>query len=879
MIFKRLFQRQPKWRHSDPRVRQQALAALPADDPVLIELARTDADAGVRRAALERLDAPELLLERVRDEAHAALREVAAALLRALLAGRVPPVPPLERRLALLPECPPELFTHLALEAAEPALRLAAVARLDDPDRLATVALSDAAADVRLAAAERIHDASALERLARDARGHDKRVHRLARERLDAIVAAHTQRQRCEQLCAEIEALAAVAELDAGRLLRLEREWGEQAGRAAYAARFEAARAPARAKLEAQNARLREAQRLQRELGAAHERLARGADVAEAELERLEREARAAGAAGPSFLDSLDELRAQLAQRRRAAVPVHAAAGSGPGAAPSPTERPAAVAEAKLDAAAFEAELAALETALEAGELAHAEHAHARLAALRAEAGGAGRFERRLHAAGARLQTLRGWRRWGGSQAREHLCDDAERLAASADAEAPDEIAHRVRTLREAWKRLDRQGVPAPQALWERFDRALETAYAPCREHFAARAEARAQALAARTALCQALERLEADTDWHAPDWRTVERHLREAVHTWREAGPVDRTEHRALERRFSGARAAIERRLDAERSRERARREALIARLAEIAAGADLRAAIAAAKEAQAEWPPTVQLARAEEQALWLRLRAVCDEVFARREAERHAHDTERETSLAEREALCDELEALATLEPLEALLARRAEIDALEARWDALGPAPRAMAARIERRHAHAWEALLARLAQAERVRARRAVREIAEKAALCARVEALALTAQREDSVRLRAEWDELAPLAPATEKRLTARLAQALAALDDPDARARLRAQLAAGAEARARLCLRLEVLAGLEPPSELARDYLELQVSRLSASLNGAVESPDEAASAVIADWYCTAAPADPALDTRFAMALVELGRA
>src|SRR5882724_1253783 len=54
----------PKYRHSDPRVRAEAVRALTSDDAAtLVQIARTDRDVGVRRLAIERIGTAEVLAE------------------------------------------------------------------------------------------------------------------------------------------------------------------------------------------------------------------------------------------------------------------------------------------------------------------------------------------------------------------------------------------------------------------------------------------------------------------------------------------------------------------------------------------------------------------------------------------------------------------------------------------------------------------------------------------------------------------------------------------------------------------------------------------------------------------------------------------------
>src|SRR5215470_15602238 len=54
----------PKYRHSDVRVRTEAVRALTADDAaILVQIARTDSDTGVRRLAIERIATADVLAD------------------------------------------------------------------------------------------------------------------------------------------------------------------------------------------------------------------------------------------------------------------------------------------------------------------------------------------------------------------------------------------------------------------------------------------------------------------------------------------------------------------------------------------------------------------------------------------------------------------------------------------------------------------------------------------------------------------------------------------------------------------------------------------------------------------------------------------------
>ena len=98
----------------------------------------------------------------------------------------------------------------------------------------------------------------------------------------------------------------------------------------------------------------------------------------------------------------------------------------------------------------------------------------------------------RLHLVTQRLVELERWEKFGQQHARVQLCDRAEALPAQSLDVA--RLAAEVRKLRDEWKALDRQHPGCPKSLWERFDRACETAYAPAAAHFAQQAALKKEA-------------------------------------------------------------------------------------------------------------------------------------------------------------------------------------------------------------------------------------------------------------------------------------------------------------------------------------------------------------------------------------------------
>jgi hypothetical protein len=243
MVLMRFFK--PKWQHSDPAVRRQAVAALGLQEmELLAQIAREDSDASVRRQALSRINDPEFILDLANSDGDSGVRESARRRTAELLCGAQQESPPLAARLVFLEKNPDsQILEHVALNGAEPELRLAAQQRVSRQALLREVAIKDAVAANRLAALERVTEPELLAAIMRASRKQDKQVYKLSKARLDAIREAEAHRvhirEACEEICGRLEAMgkgeAWEAELE--ELERLDERWQALEAEAAEQAR------------------------------------------------------------------------------------------------------------------------------------------------------------------------------------------------------------------------------------------------------------------------------------------------------------------------------------------------------------------------------------------------------------------------------------------------------------------------------------------------------------------------------------------------------------------------------------------------------------------------------------------------------------------
>lgn len=655
----------PAWEHPDPALRAEAVRGLKAEDAaLLVSIFRDDTDAGVRRAALRRIDDVAVLVEASGSDVDPGIREEAAAILLRLAcesgdaaaaaaaaatvaeprqlvvlarSARVPAV----REQALARLADEKLVAVVAKTADDPRLRLLALERLHDAQLRADVALKSEHKDVATAALDGISDPLALAEIAEHARA--KAAARRARSLLQAQTAAvpeapqaapapapesdETPEQRAEREAREagvasrellIERVASLAADAGGGLDDVLAAWARLAPLAGAAAgalqeRFAKAVAAARdgalRREQEREARARADDEAQRKADAAQQKL---------ERERLEKESQA----------RLAELAARAQALARSEAP------------------------ALKDA---ERAMREIRTALQdPGPLAGKREREALVEKLR----------QARAALYPRLQELREadeWKRWANTQVQEELVARMEALVQATDLDAAGRELHE---LNERWRQFSQARKEEAEALWLRFKSAREALLKRLDEHHKQRAAEEQQNLARKLELAAQAEALADSTDW----LKTAEA-LQALQAQWKTIGPCARKDqkkvwerfHAACDRFFTARKQDLERRRD-EWGKNLEKKEALIAQAEALAASSDWEPVAAEIRRLQTEWKATGPVKKSRSDAVWQRFKAACDAFFERY---KRKDDITAEENAALRRALVEELSALAPAVP----------------------------------------------------------------------------------------------------------------------------------------------------------------------------------------------------------------------
>lgn len=696
-MFSRFFK--PRWQHTQADIREQAIASLnpTGDADILATLARGDASASVRAAAVRRLTDLKLLDQAIQRDSDAGVREAASRQIQALLAGTLPGLST-ENRLRVIGLTDNQsVLAAVARDGIDSATRLAAANRIHDQATLMTLALDGADAELRISVAARLTDPDNLRRLVKE--GRDKKVVRMAREQLKNHQQQQHQhqqhQQRAEELISHLQAHSqrTFDNLYAARLQQLGQSWDEVGEDASEQQRQRASALIAQCQQrinewQQQCEQEKQQQSASAELVAAadtlQESLAALADAEEwqpanslsallaSQQRRWQEASDIARAAAPlaARYQQLEQQWLELIEHWRRSDE-HGHVENWPNALPTPpairnavatasaepVNKPADSARGKHEQNDIDRTLNTLQSALRQRQLRFANRLWHKLEQLQQDISPP--QQARIEKLKPQLDELRDWHAFAAEPKKASLCEQMEQLI---DSSLPaKERADAIQLLQDQWRKLMSADQQSDQALWDRFRAAADAAWAPCREHFAELDRERADNLSKRIALCDQLDQYIASLQGNsAADWAAVAEVRRTAPQEWSRYQPVRFTDSRDISKQFSAQLKQLDELLDQAASSNIAILESLIAEAEALTSGDDSRQAAEQIKALQKRWQQTGWVPVNAQRKLYKRFRKLADQIFARRQDEQSAL---RQQTAAEVAQLRDKLAELEQL------------------------------------------------------------------------------------------------------------------------------------------------------------------------------------------------------------------------
>jgi len=722
----------PRWKHADPTVRVSAVYELGPDEAdTLYALAREDAEARVRRAAVTRIDEAGVLGEiartdpdeDVRAEAMRGLAGVAAeaddpmqavnAVRQLIALGRTKEIVLVARDSSsadvrasvvdLLED--QKSLAAISRHAQDSSTRLRALARLRAGDEVLNVALKAEHTDAAVAALERITGAESLTAISQRAR--NKVAVRRARAKLRLMEEAARpatpgsdvrmdagDRQRAMDLLHRVEGLVAVANPD-------------EAGSALAATRLAWAELQADAEIEA--------------------------------------------ALVPQFESATEAVREAIAQRQQERA--------------SEEERARAVTREQADRVAICVEIQALSGASAADRIAELKVRWDGLPPMPSEY--AASLTRRFQDA-IRLFEDRERRRTLAEAAAgrlDTLATELEQLTRSD--QAPDEIVARWRGLRRDADVL-REHASANPAAAERLEGAVALLEEKEQQQTQARARQEQDNLRRLHQLCRQVEALVATEQITL---KSGDRALRDIRSALEERAPLpSKKDRQDVQARLEAARTALGPRVEELRDADEWQRwanlqvqEELCRGMEALKAEQDLEIAGRRMRELQSRWKQVALAPRAQGEVMWRRFKTAQDEVFGRTAAHFAAQNAERAANLARKQALCERAEVLADSTEW---VRTAVEIQAFQAEWKTIGPVSRGHEKAIWERFRGACDRFFTRRQADLQQRKEVWAANLERKEALCATAEAVADSTDWEATAlqmrQLQAEWKGVGPV---------------------------------------------------------------------------------------------------------------------
>jgi hypothetical protein len=721
----------PRWKHADPSVRAAAVYEIgPEEADALRALAREDADARVRRAAVTRLDDATVLAdiastdpdEEVRSEAVRGLAGLAAeaddvsaattAVRQLLVLGRTKEVVVVARastssevRSAIVDLLDDQkALGSVSRHAQDNATRLRALARVTDEAELLNVALKAEHTDVAVAALEHIEGAEALAAISQRAR--NKVAARRARTKLRAIeeppqaaqdespAMSAADRQRAMGLLQQAEALVTIADPDAAaaRLADVRLAWAEFQADVVIDPVIEQ-------QFEAASEAVREAIAERQQERAAERERAEAVAREQADRVAICREIEAL--AGDQAIDRIAELKVQW-----------------DGLPPMPSEYAASLTRRFQDACrAFE-----------------------------------DRERRRMlaQAAAGRLETL---------------ATELEQLIAST--QPLEEIVARWRGLRRDADVLREHASANPEA-GARLEQSIAALEQKEHEHQQLRTKIEQDNLKRLQQISRQVETLAAVEQLSL---KAGERALRDIKSAIDDRAPLpSKKDRQEVQARLEAARAKLGPRVQELRDADEWQRwanlqvqEELCKEMEALKSEENLDVASRRMRDLQGRWKQVALAPRAQGEAMWRRFKTAQDDVFARTSAHLVAQNEERTANLVVKQALCQRAEALADSTDW---VKTAAEIQSLQADWKKIGPVSRGHEKAVWERFRAACDRFFTRRQEDLKHRKEEWASNLAKKEALCETAEALADSADWDATAsqlkRLQSEWKTIGPV---------------------------------------------------------------------------------------------------------------------
>lgn len=437
----------------------------------------------------------------------------------------------------------------------------------------------------------------------------------------------------------------------------------------------------------------------------------------------------------------------------------------------------------------------------------------------------------------ARVQELRDWSVFAATPKKLELCEQMEALTEfDGDVEVK---ARKIKNLQEQWREISKSDPSNAHELWDRFKKAADVAYQPCREHFQKLSDSRHKNLDARRNVCEQLTTYLNSIEWsESTNYKAIQTILSTAKQEWAGYAPVNRNDNKPVQEQFNNILKQFEQRLNDCFKKNVVAKQDIIAQAEALATSDDARDAASQAKALQRSWKTIGFIPYKEDQRLWKQFRSACDQIFERLNQliqEEKQSSKQREANALE---ICEKIEALANTaqsegDESEPLKQARELTEAFYAVEDLPRDTQQTLRKRIDR----AQQSLKLAIAKHKTAKKNQRWISLRDKAAICCQLESLIFNGKfdQEQFEALSSSWETPRELPDVQLSKLEGRFQKACDAFK-AESSTPLIMDTSETLEARRMLCIRGEILAGLPSPDADRDKRMAYQVNRLTQGI-------------------------------------------
>jgi len=464
-----------------------------------------------------------------------------------------------------------------------------------------------------------------------------------------------------------------------------------------------------------------------------------------------------------------------------------------------------------------------------------------------------------------KIRVLKDWRHWGTGLVRQDLIDELIKLQDYKG--SPTQLASQLKQIRQRWNNWNRTGDFPKKKLRNKFEKAYETAFAPCRTYFQEQKTLRKQNKKIRKKICLELEERFHAINWNNPDWKEISDLIRESRQQWKKAIPLNKKDWNSTNSQFDEVISLYKPHLEIERQRGVRFRLDLIEKVKQQ----DSQSVHVAIKNVigyQKDWKKAaIRDKKSTEKQLWEQFKTACDEQFERRKQE----NRKRQIPIDAKKKLLAQIKQVNETSDgnFEELAIR---VNQITREWKDSSAGGRRGHESLDRNFSSEVEKFQRNKQNAKKRQFRSQLQALINKAGVCDGIEALAGTKQYKTKLAsCNRKWSSIKEDCGQFDADIQHRYELACSQLaGDDDNPADHETVHLENLNTKQEICLELEILFEIESPPQYAQARLQRNVERLNEAFRKSVDSDVEKDIHDLLAKYCLTGPVSQSERTELA---------